>query len=215
MTSASALCHSIWTRDSKWAHIPITLSLSALGWDLSLPEVEGTKPSWEQRHSLWHMSHWPLCAPSTAPRSTSASQPLSARNARRTERNSSSPPRLRASRRGEIHMLGHTSGIKNSSAKWEGHSKWGECAARRLWSVAEEAAHRAGSCNFGIYLGGNKGRSYTGERAGIFCAQTCLWEEVTLRHRTHSSDWLYGNSRVKVSILFLHSILLFGRFWHI
>lgn len=72
------------------------------------------------------------------------------RNARRTECESSNPPRFRAFRRGGICMLRHTN--RNSSAKWEGHLKWRRERSRRLWSVVKESAQRANICNFGIYL---------------------------------------------------------------
>lgn len=133
----------------KIPNIPIMLSVGAQGWGLSLPEMERTKPPGSNVTPLGSISHCPLYAPSTPRQRTAGSHASSTRNALRSESNSSNPPRFRAFRRGGIHLLWHTSGLKNSAAKWEGHLK---CSALRLWSVVRETAQRANICNFGIYL---------------------------------------------------------------
>lgn len=86
--------------------IPIIFTLSAQSWDLFSPEVEGTKPPGN------HVTPFGISATvrflrarSTAPRSASGSRQSATRNAGRTQRKSDNPPRLRAFRRGEIHML--------------------------------------------------------------------------------------------------------------
>ncbi|KAG7227532.1 hypothetical protein INR49_005347 [Caranx melampygus] len=87
------------------------------GWDLSLPEMEGTKPPGSNVTPFGiSTTVRRTCAQhSTAPQRTSGSHPSSTRNALRAESNSSNPPRFRAFRRGGIYMLGHTSGLKKSA----------------------------------------------------------------------------------------------------
>lgn len=68
-------------------------------------------------------------------------------------------------------MLGNTSGLENSSVKWEGHLKWEE-SARVGYGLWERRQHKEPtSVTFGIYLGGEGGRegASSGGR-GIFCA---------------------------------------------
>lgn len=103
----------VWDKCASLPHIighdiqiPIIFTLCAQSWDLFSPEVEGTKPPGN------HVTPFGISATvrflracSTAPRSASGSRQSATRNAGRTQRNSDNPPRLRAFRRGEIHML--------------------------------------------------------------------------------------------------------------